>query len=61
MTSPADPAIVDAWQDLADAIVEHDAPHEQRACARLVELHQLLPAPRTAEHDTQVRPGADTT
>lgn len=37
----------EAWQDAADANVEHDAPHEQRACARLVELRELLPAPRS--------------
>lgn len=51
VTAEQQTAAAEAWQDAADACMEHDAPHERRACARLVELHQLLPAPRTAEHD----------
>jgi hypothetical protein len=45
MDAPIDP-VAEAWQDAADANVEHDLLQEQRACARLVELHELLPAPR---------------
>jgi hypothetical protein len=39
----------DAWQCLADACLEHDVEHEQRACAELVRLGQLIPVPRDPE------------
>jgi len=35
----------EAWQDLADSCVEHDAGHEARALAELVRLGLLPPLP----------------
>lgn len=35
-----------AWDDLADAVCEHDLAHERRAVAELIRLGQLVPAQR---------------
>lgn len=48
MTDTTD-AIRHAWQCIADANVEHDQAHEQRACAELHRLEQLIPEPRSGD------------
>lgn len=41
MTTDAERAESDAWQELADACCEHDCDHERRALTELDRLHQL--------------------
>lgn len=47
MTTDLDRAEQQAWDDLADAELEHDQTHAEHAIAELDRLHALIPTQRT--------------